>query len=119
MRTPSGRECRHYYEDFHRGRNVQECRLVRGNAESLAWKPSDCNQCPVPDILNANASPDLELKLTIKTRVFGMGRRLEVSASCLRHNIPIEDAFIGCPECNKERNQGLDLFRQALEGDDD
>jgi hypothetical protein len=118
MRTPAGKECRHYYEDFHRGRDVQECRLVESNPDSARWVPHDCAKCPIPDILNANASPNLELKLTIKHRLLGLKRELEVTATCLKHNVPIADAFVGCPQCNAER-PGLDIFWQALEQGDD
>ncbi|MBZ0291144.1 MAG: hypothetical protein K8L99_01130 [Anaerolineae bacterium] len=118
MRTPAGKECRHYYEDYYRGRDIQECRLVRGNPDSLPWKPSDCSRCPVPDILAANASPDLELTLTIKPRLLGLGRTYDVKAYCMRHHIPVEDPHTGCPQCNAER-PGLDIFRQALEQSDD
>lgn len=118
MRTPAGKECRHYYQDFHRGKNVQECRLIRENFESLPWRPGDCAKCTVPEILNANASPNLSLKVTVKTRLLGLGRTLEIEAFCDRHKIPIEDAFTGCPQCNAER-PGLDVFRQALDQSDD
>lgn len=118
MRTPAGKECKHYYEDFNRGRNVQECRLVKGNTDSLPWRPEDCSKCPVPDILKANASPDMELTLTIKPRFMGFGRKLEVRAWCIKHQIPIEDPYVGCPLDAKERT-GLDIFRQALEQSDD
>jgi hypothetical protein len=118
MRTPAGKECRHYYADFYRGRNVQECRLAKENPESMRWRPVDCSRCPVPDILNANASQNLELKVTIKPRLLGLGRQVVVSASCAKHRIPIEDAYIGCPKCNAER-PGLDIFRKALDQIDD
>jgi hypothetical protein len=118
MRTPAGKDCQHYYQDFHRGKNVQECRLSQGNPASLQWKPGDCARCPVPDMLNANASQYLELKLTIKPRLLGLGRQVEVAASCLKHQITIEDAYVGCPKCNAER-PGLDVFWQALEQDSD
>jgi hypothetical protein len=113
MRTPAGKDCRYYYQDFHRGRNLQECRLIQGNPESLPYRPVDCTNCPIPDILKANASKYLELTLTIKPRLLGIGRRHEVKATCLRHKIEIEDAFVGCPLCNKER-PGVDVFRDAL-----
>jgi hypothetical protein len=48
----------------------------------------------------------------------GLGRRMEVEATCIRHEIPIEDPYVGCPRCNAER-PGLDIFRQALNSDDD
>lgn len=117
MRTPAGKECRHYYEDYYRGRDVQECRLLKLNPDSLPWRPEDCSKCPVPEILNANASPDMKLTLQIDSRFLGMGRKISVTAWCERHNIPIEDPFVGCPMCNAER-PGLDLFRQALENTD-
>lgn len=118
MRTPAGKECRFYYQDFHRGRNIQECRLAKENPESLRWHPNDCTRCPIPDILNANAAKDMELQLTIKARFLGFGRYSEVSAYCLRHHIPIADPYVGCPKCNEER-PGLDIFQQALGQPDD
>lgn len=118
MRTPAGKDCPHYYEDYYRGREVQECRLVKENAESERWQPNDCSKCIVPDILNANASRDLLLKLTIRSTLLGFRRQLVVDASCLKHRIPVVDPFVGCVECNKER-PGLDLFRKALEDIDD
>jgi len=118
MRTPAGKECPHYYQDFHRGRDVQECRLIKYNNASMPWRPKDCANCPVPDILNANASPTMELTLTVKPKFIGLGRKLEISARCTRHDVPIEDPFVGCPLDLKE-NPGLDIFRQALEQNDD
>jgi len=117
MRTPAGKECKHYYEDYNRGRNIKECRLVKENPDSLPWRPSDCARCPVPDILNANASADLALTLRIDNRFLGLQRTYTVTASCIKHGIPIDDPYIGCPHCNAER-PGLDLFRKAL-GDPD
>jgi hypothetical protein len=114
MQTPAGKECPHYYQDFHRGRNIQECRLTKFNHDSLPWKPSDCDKCPVPDIVFANASRDMQLTLTIKPILLGLGRRLDVQATCLKHDIPIEDPYVGCPRCNAER-PGLEAFKQALE----
>jgi hypothetical protein len=118
MRTPAGKECRFYYEDFHRGRAVQECRLVQGNRESLPWQPNYCAMCPVPDILSANASPDLNLKLTIKPRLLGLGRQMQVTATCLKHHIPVDDPRVGCPKCNAVR-PGLDVFLKSLESDEE
>ena len=118
MRTPAGKECRFYYEDFHRGRNLQECRLIRENPETLPWRPSYCARCPVPEILNANASPNLELQLTVKPVILGLGRKLEVTATCLKHRTTIEDPFVGCLQCNAER-PGLDVFWKALEHNDE
>ncbi len=118
MRTPAGKECPHYYEDFHRGRNAQECRLVRQNPASLAWRPGDCTNCPVPGILKANASKFLDLNITVRPKFLGLGRRIDVQASCLKHKAPIDDPYVGCSQCNSER-PGLDIFWEALEKDSD
>jgi hypothetical protein len=118
MRNPDGKECHHYYEDFHRGREIQECRLIRINPDSLRWHPNDCSKCNVPGILQANSDPNLELTVTIKAGLFGFIRRLEVAARCTKHNTPVEDPFIGCLLCNDER-PGLNIFRQAFEQSDD
>lgn len=116
MRTPAGKECRHYYEDFHRGRNIQECRLIKANPNSLSWRPVDCAKCPVPAILNANASHNLTLEVTVKTRMLGLGRQVEVEAFCEGKPISLAEAYTGCE--SDRTKQGLDVFRQALEGDD-
>lgn len=118
MRTPAGKECPHYYEDYHRGRSTQECRLVKDNRESLRWQPGDCAKCPVPDILRANASPTMALRLTIRRVMLGLVRQIQVEATCLRHEIPIDNPYLGCP-LDVEENEGLKLFKEALEKDDD
>jgi hypothetical protein len=119
MRTPAGKECRHYHEDFHRGRNVQECRLIKNNPDSIAWKPVDCDTCPIPEILNANADPNMDLIVTVASRLLGLGRKITVTARCHKHQIPIKDPYVGCTQCNNEKGPALDLFRQALDGNDD
>ena len=116
MRTPAGKDCRHYYEDFHRGRNRQECRLIGRNRHSLSWQPSDCSKCPVPDILWANASENLHLEARIKTGFLGFGRSVEIKASCLEHHIEIDDPMIGCPQCRAEQAD-ISLFFTG-EGDE-
>lgn len=118
MRTPAGKECPYYYADFHRGRSLQRCRLVEQNPASLPWQPKDCSKCPVPEIAAANASPHLQLTLTIAPMVLGLGRRLTLSANCSKHGIALEEPHIGCPQCIAER-PGLDAFRRALEETDD
>lgn len=116
MRTPAGKECRHYYEDFNRGRNVQECRLIKANPNSMPWRPVDCSKCPVPGILYANASPLLELTLTVTTAFLGFRRKLNVEATCAGRPIPLDEAYTGCDD--PKSRPGLDLFRQALESDE-
>lgn len=117
MITPAGKECPHYYEDFNRGRNVQECRLAMANPDSLPWRPADCARCPVPDIVRANSSQDMKLTLTIRTALLGFVRQVRVEAWCTRHDVPIENPYVGCP-LDVEENPALKLFRDALEEDE-
>ena len=101
MRTPAGSECRYYYEDYNRGREQQECRLVAANRASLPWKPEYCAKCDIPAILRANGSPHLSLQLTIRKR-FGLFTVMDVEATCLKHACEIDDPYRGCPACAKE-----------------
>lgn len=80
------------------------------------WHPRDCEDCPVPEILRANASPYLELDAGIKSGFLGIGRHVEVTAYCTRHDIEIEDPYVGCPKCAAER-PGLSVFFEQ-EGDE-
>ena len=101
MRTPAGVECRYYYEDFNRGRQQQECRLIAQNRRSLPWTPDLCAKCPVPAVLRANGSPDLRLELTV-TKRFGWLKGLKLEAYCLKHVVDVRDPLVGCPLCAAE-----------------
>ena len=101
MRTPAGTECPYYYEDFNRGRAIQECRLIARNRHSLPWTPDLCAKCKVPAVLRANGSPDLRLELAVRRRL-GLFRTLQLTAYCRRHDHPIDDPFRGCPDCAAE-----------------
>jgi hypothetical protein len=116
MRTPAGTECPHYYEDFNRGRSIQECRLADANPASLPWRPKDCARCPVPAIVRANASPDMRLTLTIRSALLGFIRQIKVEAWCERHDVPIENPYVGCP-LDAVENPALQVFRDALDDD--
>lgn len=112
MRTPAGKECRYYYEDFHRSANLQECRLIKRNPDSQRWRPTDCTHCTVPDILWANASDSLQLRAAIKPGLLGLiGRRVEVEARCSRHQRSIANPYTGCDACNAERPRIEDVIQ--------
>ncbi|PIE82072.1 MAG: hypothetical protein CSA11_01870 [Chloroflexi bacterium] len=114
MMTPAGKECRFYYQDFHRGHAVQECRLVKHNQKSEPWKPDDCRSCPVPGILLANSNPNLVLDARIKKGFMGFNRKLIVRAICSRHLIDVLEPHVGCPKCAAERPGFQDLFGEGL-----
>ncbi|MBK6430264.1 MAG: hypothetical protein WAW03_02345 [Anaerolineae bacterium] len=96
---PTRIDCRYYYEDYHRGRDVQECRLPQSR-ESAAWNPNVCNSCPVPGILRATNTRHLALEGTIKSR-FLLGNRMTVFAICTRHKQQLSDPRV-CPACASE-----------------
>ena len=101
MKTPAGKECKYYYEDFHR-RVYQECRLIARNPESRPWTPDLCARCAVPDILRNNRCEHMLLKATVVPH-FVFLRRVKVDAYCDKHHRVIAEPRVGCGECARER----------------
>jgi len=99
MRTPFGQECRYYYQDFHRGRSVQECRLVEQSPSSEAWTPDLCRNCPVPGILRANGCSHMRLAGRVTKGFLGFGRRMNVTATCSRSEGVVQQPYVGCGQC--------------------
>ena len=110
MINPDGKECRFYYQDFHRGRDEQECRLAKANPKSAEWAVKICTGCPVPDILASNSDPNLVLEGTISKGFVGFGRKMEVKAFCSKHLIDLPNPQTGCPQCAKEKPGLAELF---------
>ncbi len=100
MRTPYGAECRHYYGDFNRGRNIQECRLPR--RDDAKWAPDLCRSCPAPRILLANACPHLTFSGRIERGLLGLNRRMTVTAHCTKSDGPVAEPAIGCGHCHED-----------------
>lgn len=105
MRTPAGKECEYYYEDFNRGRNTQTCRLIERNRESPPWTPGLCQTCPVPDILRANACPNLVLDGQVVKRLLGLVQRVEASGWCSEYFTEVEHPQVGCGHCHEYKDQ--------------
>ncbi len=95
MRTPAGFECRYFYGNYFRGRNVEECRLVTHD-----WTPKLCNTCPVPAILRANACPNLVLEGRVERRLLGFSKQVKVTAYCTKTASPVKEPAIGCGQCH-------------------
>ena len=106
MRTPAGVECRFYYEDFNRGRTVQECRLIRRNPRSGPWRPQLCKTCPVPDILRANACPNMTLEARVERRWL-VAKQVQARAFCSRTGEEVQDPRAGCGHCHEDRWQSI------------
>ncbi len=77
--------------------------MIDANQRSPGWRPQDCSNCPVPEILQANSSPDLVLEGTVKSGVLGFNRRVEVKAFCSKHLIDVPTPHVGCPQCALEK----------------
>ncbi len=107
MKTPTGKECEYYFGDFHRGRNVQACRLIERNPDSLPWNPKLCGACPVPDILRANGSESLKLDGKVVKKLFGFKQQVEVEGWCSECFNVVPDPIRGCPNCNKSHRPSI------------
>jgi hypothetical protein len=102
MRTPAGTECRYYYEDFMRGREVQECRLLAANPASRAWRPKLCESCPVPAILRANGCTHMSLEAWVGRRWLILPQ-VRVRAFCSLAQQEVAEPMVGCGRCHEER----------------
>jgi hypothetical protein len=113
--TPAGKECRYYYADYLRGRERQECRLLAQNRAGELWVPDLCFSCPVPDILRANACPNLVLEARVERQWFGFKKRVAVSAVCSKYLVSVDEPAVGCGHCHEER-PGASVFRSSRPG---
>ncbi len=99
MKTPAGRECPHFYGDYHRGRNVEECRLLQLHGQY--WTRDLCKTCPVPDIVRANSCEHMNLKVTVARPITAIfQRRVQVAAFCEKTKRHVTEPQIGCGECH-------------------
>ena len=92
--------CRYFYGDYHRGKDYEECRLIKRNPESRPWRRALCDSCPVPGILLNTDCQEIALEATV-TRKWGLLERVEVYAVCARHLIELDDPN-HCPQCAAE-----------------
>ncbi|MBI5351783.1 MAG: hypothetical protein HZB50_04015 [Chloroflexi bacterium] len=99
MKTPAGRECPHFFGDYYRGRNIEECRLLTASGQS--WSPDLCKTCPVPEIARANSCHYMQLRLTVVRPITAMfQRRVQVTAFCNKSNRNVIEPQVGCGECH-------------------
>jgi hypothetical protein len=93
--------CRYFYGDYFRGKNVEECRLLARNPENeRPWRRKLCDTCPVPALIITSQCRHLELEAQV-TRKF-LRDQVEVTfAVCTKHLIELDDPHY-CPECARE-----------------
>jgi hypothetical protein len=99
MKTPAGTECKYFYGDYFRGRNIEECRLLKAAQER--WTPDLCRTCPVPGIMQANACEFLQLRGRVARPIgAALQRRVQVSAYCEKVDRSVQEPKVGCGECH-------------------
>lgn len=99
MRTPAGKDCPHFYGDYFRGRNVEECRLLK--AAGQAWTRDLCASCPVPEITMANACEHMKLRAKVgRPLAAAFLRRVQVQAYCEKSRTTVREPQVGCGECH-------------------
>jgi len=100
MRNPAGTICPFYYQDFHRGRSRQECRLIDRTPGGGTYTPDLCTKCRVPRILMANACPNMVLEARVISSFFGLRKRIQAAAYCTRSLQMVKEPEIGCGQCH-------------------
>ncbi len=100
MKTPAGTECPYFYGNYFRGRSQEECRLIGYQPPPHHWSPNLCKSCPVPAIQRHNACPNMVLEAEVQNNLFGLFRRVKVSAHCTLSQGPVADPHIGCGQCH-------------------
>ncbi len=99
MKTPAGKECIHFYGDYYRGRNVEECRLLK--VQGGQWTRDLCFTCPVPEIVRANSCQHMKLKVIVARPITAIfQRRVQVSAVCEKLEREVAEPQVGCGECH-------------------
>lgn len=95
--------CRYFHGDYHRGKNVEECRLLDASpGNTIAWRRALCDSCPVPSTLVASNSRDLALEAEVQRKLFG--EKVAITfAVCLKHMEELSDP-LRCPQCAIEQH---------------
>ena len=99
MKTPAGNECPYFYGDYYRGRNVEECRLLKSAGQQ--WTRDLCKTCPVPGLARANAWEVLKVSPPLTRALEALfQRRVKVWAYCEKTKRNVTEPHIGCGECH-------------------
>lgn len=100
MQTPAGKECPHFYGNYYRGREHEECRLLQEH--NLPWQAALCKTCPVPAIRQANACPHMRLRPQIQRDLLPpWHKRVVVSAYCTKSQQEVAEPQVGCGQCHE------------------
>ncbi len=99
--SPKPVNCRYFYGDYFRGKNVEECRLIARNPDSQRpWRRKLCDSCPIPELIITSQCRHLELEATVERKF--LRDQVEVTfAICTKHLIELDDPSY-CPQCRLE-----------------
>jgi hypothetical protein len=101
MRTPAGKECRYFYGDYYRGRNNEECLLLKSTNPPLPWKAELCSSCPVPEILMANACTNMEFSARLDRPFPFTKQKVGIIPVCRKTGKTGFDPHVGCGNCTE------------------
>lgn len=91
-------DCPYFFGDYHRGREVEKCRLIERNRENRRpWRRALCDTCPVPSIVRETTCRHLALEASV-VRKWGLLDRVSVYAVCTEHIVELRDPK-HCPQC--------------------
>jgi hypothetical protein len=98
-------DCPYFFGDYHRGREIEKCRLIARNRENRRpWRRALCDSCPVPGILRETTCKHLALEASVE-RKLGLIERVSVYAICTEHLDELRDPR-RCAKCEEEGRQG-------------
>jgi hypothetical protein len=100
MRTPAGSECPYFYGNYHRGKDIEECRLIGNKPPPNNYTPDLCKTCPIPKYIQANSCPNLQYKAVVNNSILKRWRRVVISATCSKSNLVVKEPQIGCGQCH-------------------
>jgi hypothetical protein len=98
MKTPFGTECPYFYGDYFRGKQVEDCRLLNKPNQKKVWQRQLCSNCPVPQIIHANACPNMVLSGNV-VKFIGL-KKVKVKAYCTKSHQTVKEPKIGCGQCH-------------------
>ncbi len=91
-------DCPYFFGDYHRGRDIEKCRLIERNRENRRpWRRPLCDSCPAPGILRQTTCKHLALEASV-VRKWGLLDRVAVYAVCTEHITELPDPT-RCPQC--------------------
>jgi hypothetical protein len=94
-------DCPYFFWDYHRGRDIEKCRLIERNRENTRpWRRALCDTCPVPGILRNTTCKHLALEGSVQRKLL-VTDRVEVYAVCTEHVNELKDPH-RCLQCEAE-----------------